>query len=97
MALSGGFASFQESIWLLDANGRTWKTADASYSSMGGGGVSRLTYWCTFIRNRSTDPQIGEPAKLVWEIPLDTREIEVPVDLKNLPILPTPQLATGEK
>jgi len=30
--------------------------------------------------------QAGEPTKLVWEIPIQTKEISVPIDFKNLPL-----------
>jgi hypothetical protein len=38
-------------------------------------------------RYRDGDEEIGEPAKIVWDIPLETREITLPLRIANVPVL----------
>jgi hypothetical protein len=97
--LSGDYDNFLEGMRLLDANGRSWRAADSNYASglIGGQAPPRRIFRCTFRRDRAADPRLGEPAKLVWELPLDTQEIEVPVDLKDLPILAPPAPGAGQQ
>lgn len=52
----------------------------------GGGGDQVLTYNLSFSSFGGPDSGIGEPAKLTWRIPTQTREIRIPFEFKDLPI-----------
>lgn len=54
----------------------------------GGGGGNEMTYNWNFNRNSwgGEEGKVGEPHRLVWEIPLETRETDVPFEFKNLPM-----------
>jgi hypothetical protein len=54
----------------------------------GGGGVNEMTYNWNFTRNSwgGEEGKIGEPHRLVWEIPLETRETDVAFEFKDLPM-----------
>lgn len=68
-------------IDLLDAKGRPLTRRPFG----GGGGMQRIMYNFSFDRNDPNHPA-GEPAKLVWKVPVATQMIEVPFDFKNLPL-----------
>lgn len=74
------FNSLQQSLKLIDARGRTWGNAGG-----GGGGGNRLEYTFHFWKNHAgEDRPAGEPVKLIWTLPLETREVVVPIEFKNL-------------
>ncbi len=77
------FATLQRCIRLLDADGNAYDPAGGG----GGGGAGRLQYTLNFYAP-ANDPnrRVGEPAKLVWEIPIDVKEVDVPVVLRDLKI-----------
>lgn len=54
----------------------------------GSSGVNQLVYTWTFNRNvwNGRQNKVGEPHRLVWEIPTETREVTVPFEFKDLPI-----------
>jgi hypothetical protein len=54
----------------------------------GGGGPNELNYNWNFTRNSwgGDDGKAGEPARLVWEIPTETRETTVSFEFKDLPL-----------
>jgi hypothetical protein len=71
-------------IRLLDRDGHALN-ANGWGSSSGG---PTMTYTVNYTRTvwngqRST---VGEPHRLVWEIPTETRDVTVPFEFKNLPI-----------
>jgi hypothetical protein len=71
---------------LLDARGR-----DLSNSSSGGGGGSGASAECTITFRRdaagaAADDQPGEPFSLVWDLPVKTQELVVPVAFEDLPL-----------
>ena len=51
----------------------------------GGGGGLKTTYEMNFAADQNAGP-VGEPAKIIWTLPITTRKIEVPFEFKDLPI-----------
>jgi hypothetical protein len=78
------FASIQRGIRLLDAGGNAFETSGGG----GGGGGGRLQYTINFHRTPDPGnvPADAEPAKLIWEIPTDLKEVTLPILLRDLPI-----------
>jgi hypothetical protein len=37
-----------------------------------------------FLRGRADDVKAGPPVKLIWDVPVETREVKVPVEFKGL-------------
>jgi len=72
----------QRNLRLVDAQGRSF--TNSGYG--GGGGFAQLTYSYTFYANDGRGQNPGEPVKLIWEIPLETKEIIVPIEFKDLPL-----------
>jgi hypothetical protein len=68
-------------IELFDAEGR----ALASRGMGGGGGPDHMIYTMTFD---STNPaqSTGQPARLVWKVPVSTKTVDIPFDFSNLPL-----------
>jgi hypothetical protein len=79
-AVAGDVSGLQRNIRLLDANDRPWQAYGGGSTSDGTHTECRLI----FMRNRGPADAPGEPAKLIWEIPLQTREMTVTVELKDL-------------
>lgn len=54
----------------------------------GGGGGNEMTYNWNFTKNTwgGEEGKVGEPHRLVWEIPLETRETDVAFEFKDLPM-----------
>jgi hypothetical protein len=80
------FSDIGRSIRLVDASGRAY-----TISSSGGGGVGGgpLEHTITF-NDRDRDGQnVGPPVKLIWEIPVETKDLIVPLELNDL-ALPEP-------
>ncbi|MFI5378492.1 MAG: HEAT repeat domain-containing protein [Tepidisphaerales bacterium] len=76
------YSLLQQNIKLVDAKGR-------SYQQMGGGGGGGSTNWdysFNFGPHDINGQALGEPAKLVWELPIEMKEIPVPVEFKDLPL-----------
>ncbi|MGE5611965.1 MAG: HEAT repeat domain-containing protein [Bacillota bacterium] len=75
--------TLQQCIRLVDANGR-------GYAMGGGGGGSinakRLSYLIHFHPNDVIAPKLDPPAKLIWDVPVELKEILVPIQFKDLPI-----------
>lgn len=77
------FSVIQQNIRLVDADGRPYGNAGGG----GGGGPTKLDYSISFHRNTGDNtPKPGAPAKLLWTIPTEIKEIPVPIDLQDLPI-----------
>jgi hypothetical protein len=51
----------------------------------GGGGMNRMMYTFSFDSNDPANPA-GEPTKLVWNVPVGTKVIDIPFEFKNLPL-----------
>lgn len=79
---AGDYSTVQQCMRLVDAAGRSYM--------VGGGGSSgsptRREHQYYFYRNRGGNAAPGDPAKLIWDIPLETREITVPIEFKDLPL-----------
>ncbi len=75
------YSSLSRSIKLLDANDKAWDSGGGG----GGGGPDRLSYNFHFY---SSNPQErpGRPAKVIWELPTEIKEIEIPVEFKDFPV-----------
>jgi len=74
--------TLQQCIQLVDAAGRSYSSGGLS----GGGGVAQLTYSLTFNAQSPDGQKLGAPAKLIWDIPLEVKEISIPIEFKDLPI-----------
>lgn len=72
------------SVRLLDKDGR----ALSANGWGGGGGGNEMTYTWNFTRNSwgGDEGKVGEPHRLMWEIPLETRETNVSFEFKDLPL-----------
>ena len=70
-------------IRLLDKDGK----ALSSRGWGGGGGPDEMSYNWTFARDAwGGDEKVGEPFRLVWEIPTETRPMDVDFAFKDLPM-----------
>lgn len=67
---------------LVDAGGR-----DLSPSSGGGGGNDKSEFTIRYTRDTAIpNEKPGEPVKLIWDLPVNTRELVVPFSFKDLPL-----------
>ena len=73
---------------LLDAQGRQWRRSGGSVNGGGNGTQMRYRYFGTFVRGSRAvgDAAPGEPAKLIWDIPVEYQEVAVPFEFNDLPI-----------
>ncbi|HWB54414.1 MAG TPA: hypothetical protein VG722_09485, partial [Tepidisphaeraceae bacterium] len=69
-------------ISLLDAEGHQLRSRGPGG---GGGGPTHMIYTMTFDRASGRHPT-GEPARLVWKVPISTKMIDIPFDFKDLPL-----------
>jgi hypothetical protein len=72
-------------VRLLDKEGR----ALTSHGWGGGGGGNEMSYNFNFSKQNfhgGEDGKPGEPHRLVWEIPIETRETNVNFEYKDLPL-----------
>jgi len=82
-AVQPGLANLQpfnprESIELQDASGQAFLASSLS----GRGGNGSMEYTLQFRARPGAD--FGEPAKLIWTVPVETEDIQVPIDFRNL-------------
>jgi hypothetical protein len=71
-------------IDLLDAHGKPL-TRHPMGGMGGAGGMNRMMYAFSFDSNDPANPA-GEPTKMVWNVPVGTKVIDVPFEFKNLPL-----------
>ncbi|MGA2499580.1 MAG: HEAT repeat domain-containing protein [Tepidisphaeraceae bacterium] len=76
------YSMLQQNIRMVDAKGRQFQFSGGG----GGGGATSWDYSFNFQPRDANGQQIGEPAKLIWELPLEVKEIAVPVEFKDLPL-----------
>jgi hypothetical protein len=70
-------------IRLLDERGEAFQRTGSSSS----GGPEQVEMSIEFSpRAAGQDRKLGEPSKLVWTVPTETRDLSVPFDFKDLPI-----------
>jgi hypothetical protein len=70
-------------IRLLDERGQAMARTGSSTS----GGPEQVEMTVEFNpRAWGHDRRLGEPAKLVWTVPTETRDVRVPFEFKDLPI-----------
>jgi len=82
----GGSDNWQlvQSAQLLDDKGRPFNNGGGGG---GGGGNGRYTYSANYYPNNGGDDDpIGDPAKWVIELPMNTHAIRVPVEFSDLPL-----------
>lgn len=65
-------------VVLQDVSGKPLRAAGYS----GGGSSEKLEYELSFSRDRDGGP----PARLLWELPVEAKEIVVPFEFKDLPL-----------
>lgn len=68
-------------IQLLDADGNTYRYSGRNSSTSG----DRAEMTARFY-TRGNNDSIGEPARLVWEIPVNVQDIDVPFTFTDLPL-----------
>lgn len=66
---------------LLDENGKPLKPRSAS-----GGGNGRKFNFDLSFQNRREQEKPARPAMLVWEVPLEAKEVEIPFEFTDLPL-----------
>jgi len=74
--------AISRSIRLVDAIGR-------EYTSAGSGGMrmnGHLEWGITFRDAGNAGQKLGPPSKLIWQIPVEFKEIVVPVELSDIPL-----------
>ena len=82
---------FGDYVRLVDAAGRPWQVRGGysnPSSTLTAAGMRQLSPNCNFVRDRTLNPQLGEPAKLILELPLENKEIPLPLDYQNIPLPP---------
>jgi hypothetical protein len=70
---------------VLDASGQP--LSRRNYVNVTNPQADHLDFNLLFAREDWAGPAVGEPAKLVWELPLDIKEIAVPFEFRDL-VLP---------
>ena len=75
------YSMLQQSLTLVDQQGRRW-----AQSGGGGGGGDRVEYSVSFWNQSNPNAPVGDPARLIWTIPTEFREVEVPIQFKDLPL-----------
>lgn len=71
------------SVRLEDKDGRQLDRAEWSSSENSGRMIEGAV---NFNRLPRGNQELGEPAKVIWTIPTESREIEVPFEFRNLPL-----------
>jgi hypothetical protein len=75
--------SIHTRLRVLDAAGRTWDSRGWSTTSNN----TELSMEITYVRGNSPDGHpVGDPVKLEWEIPTDTRDLTVPFEFTDVPL-----------
>jgi hypothetical protein len=74
------FSAVQQSLRLVDANGHAWQQGGGS----GGGGATSRSYQFNYMRNNGGNQAVGDPVKLIWEIPMEMKDLVLPVELRDL-------------
>jgi hypothetical protein len=69
---------------VLDDQGRPLMSGGHSTSTNGQGRTDWTVSFNTWAPRGNNQP--GAPAKLVWEVPVETKELEVPFELTDLPL-----------
>ena len=76
--------SLGQMIRLMDKDGRL--LSNSGWGGGGGGAEMNYTYNFTMQNFGGEEGKVGEPHKLVWEFPLDTREVPISFEFKDLPL-----------
>ena len=66
---------------LVDAEGHAYTMGGITT----GGNDQKMEYRYNFNRFGG-EARIGQPAKLIWDIPIETKEVAVPIEFRDLPI-----------
>jgi hypothetical protein len=77
------FGTIQHCVRLVDADGGVYMPGGGSGNGIG---ANRMRCQIRFITNNINGRNLGPPAKLVWDIPVELKEILVPIQFKDLPI-----------
>jgi hypothetical protein len=71
-------------LTLLDAEGKKFVPAGSSSGFDG----AKLDVTISFRRAGANNQPMGEPAKLVWKVPTEVRDVAVPFEFHDLPLPP---------
>jgi len=75
--------SIQSHLHVLDANGRAWDSRGWSTNTSN----AEMTMEITYMRGNGPDGRpAGDPVKLEWEIPTETRDLTIPFEFTDLPM-----------
>jgi len=77
------FGAFPNGPRLLDENGRAYQSGGGGGGTAGGG---PLRYSFRFRDPANDSQKLGPPARLIWNIPVEMKELGVPLELTDLPI-----------
>lgn len=72
-------------IHLFDAENREWRRTGGNVAGGGDGKQVRYRFYGSFVAGTG-ERAPGPPVRLVWEIPVEYREIEVPFEFNDLSI-----------
>jgi hypothetical protein len=76
------YSLLSQCIKLLDAKGRPFQNSGGG----GGGGGTNWDYSFNFYPRNEQGQPLGEPGKLIWDLPMEIKAINVPVEFKDLPL-----------
>ncbi len=74
--------SLHQNLRLVDAAGKSYVVTGTSGSGRGMG----YDYTVNFSARGGEEGNPGEPVKMIWQIPVEMKELTVPVEFKDLPI-----------
>jgi len=77
------FSAFPNGPRLLDENGRAYQSGGGGGGTVGGG---PLRYSFRFRDPANEGQKLGPPARLIWNVPVEMKEISVPLEMTDLPL-----------
>jgi hypothetical protein len=79
------YGSVINTMKVLDAAGNAYRRMGGGGGGGGAGPRMTLNYNVTFARAENA-PNLREPAKLIWSIPTEIKEVSLPVEFQDLPL-----------
>jgi hypothetical protein len=74
--------NLMQAIQVTDADGKRYAFTGNSRT----GGTDRMTSAIVRFGNQNRTQPMGKPAKLSWTLPVETKEVRIPFEFKDLPI-----------
>lgn len=76
------FHFLADCLKIVDVKGRSFRAFNSRSTSNEDG----EEFDFTFSPNDGEGHQLGEPARMIWDVPVEIKEVEVPVEFKDLPL-----------